>query len=261
MPSRRAWRSSLASGSTLIADRASGEVAASLDRALSERRAVATCLSIEALAARPLVAAPPRSSGVARAGRCGHPLHSAAGRRADRPPRDRRRRRAPADSLRAHGWRDAADHVRGHAGRLSPRRSPQPAVVRSDAVGAPADGANGGRHQLHRDVRSVAGVGQDERPDQPALLVEPAGGRGVHDAGLGRRHVRLRRHRRRLLQRQVRHARQLAARARDWRRPADVRHVRSCRPPGRLLGLHATPTPTAIASASWHSAPTSVCAR
>ena len=43
----------------LIADRASGEVAASLDRALSERRAVAMCFSIEALAARPLVAAPP----------------------------------------------------------------------------------------------------------------------------------------------------------------------------------------------------------
>ena len=44
---------------TLIADRASGEVAASLDRALTECRAIATCLSIEALAARPLVAAPP----------------------------------------------------------------------------------------------------------------------------------------------------------------------------------------------------------
>jgi len=44
---------------TLIADRASGEVAASLDRALRERHAVATCFSIEALAARPLVAVPP----------------------------------------------------------------------------------------------------------------------------------------------------------------------------------------------------------
>ena len=44
---------------TLIADRASGEVAASLDRALRERHAVETCFSIEALAARPLVAAPP----------------------------------------------------------------------------------------------------------------------------------------------------------------------------------------------------------
>ena len=44
---------------TLIADRASGAVAASLDRALTEYRAIATCLSIEALAARPLIAAPP----------------------------------------------------------------------------------------------------------------------------------------------------------------------------------------------------------
>ena len=40
---------------TLIADRASGEVAASLDRALTECHAVSTCLSIEALAARPLL--------------------------------------------------------------------------------------------------------------------------------------------------------------------------------------------------------------
>ena len=38
----------------------------------------------------------------------------------------------------------------------------------------------------------------------PALLVESAGGRGVHDAGVGRRHVRLRRNGRRLLQRQIR---------------------------------------------------------
>ena len=44
---------------TLIADRASGEVAASLHRALTECRAVSTCLSIEALAARPLLTAPP----------------------------------------------------------------------------------------------------------------------------------------------------------------------------------------------------------
>jgi aminopeptidase len=44
---------------TLIADRASGAVAASLDRALAERHAVASCFSIEALAARPLIAAPP----------------------------------------------------------------------------------------------------------------------------------------------------------------------------------------------------------
>jgi aminopeptidase len=43
---------------TLIADRASAEVAASLDRALAERHAVTTCLSIEALAARPLLDAP-----------------------------------------------------------------------------------------------------------------------------------------------------------------------------------------------------------
>jgi aminopeptidase len=44
---------------TLIADRASGEVAASLHRALVECEADATCFSIEALAARPLTQAPP----------------------------------------------------------------------------------------------------------------------------------------------------------------------------------------------------------
>ena len=75
------------------------------------------------------------SAGRARAGRCRDPLRPAAGRRARRPPRHRRRRRAAADPLRAHGRRDAADHARRDARGLSPRRSPQPAAVRADAVG------------------------------------------------------------------------------------------------------------------------------
>ena len=49
------------------------------------------------------------------------------------------------------------------------------------------------RDRVHRDVRSRLGLGEDERPHQPALLVEPAGRRGLHHAGLGRRHVRVRR--------------------------------------------------------------------
>ena len=67
-----------------------------------------------------------------------------------------------------------------------------------------------------------AGLGEDERDHQPALLVEPARRRGLHDAGVGGRHVRLRRHGRRLLQREVRQPRSDAARARDPRRPARV---------------------------------------
>ena len=180
---------------TLIADRASGEVAASLDARAARVARGRDVLLDRGTGRASAGGGAARGSGVARAGRCGHPLCSAAGRRAHRPARHRRRRRAPENSLRAYGRRDAANHVRRHAGRLSPRRSSQPAVVRAHAVGAAADGADGSRNQLHGDLRSGAGVGQDERPHQPALLVEPAGRRGVYDAGLGRRHVRLRRHR------------------------------------------------------------------
>ena len=222
---------------------------------------MATCLSIEALAAAAAACRAAGSARLPRAGRRRHPLRAAAGRGADGATRHRRRRRAPADPLRAHGRRDAAHHVRGHAGRLPPRRSPQPAAVRPHAVGAALDGAHGGGHELHGDVRPGAGVGEDERPHQSALLVEPARGRGVHDPGVGRRHVRLRRHRRRLLQREVRHARPLAARPRDSRRPARVGHVRPARSRRKTSGPTAIPTPTAIASASWRSAPTSACAR
>ena len=50
----------------------------------------------------------------------------------------------------------------------------------------------------------VAPLGQDQRHHQRALLVEPAGRRSLHDAGVGRRRLRLQRHRRRLLRPEVR---------------------------------------------------------
>ena len=49
----------------------------------------------------------------------------------------------------------------------------------------------------------------------PAVLVEPSCRRSVHDAGERGRHVRVRRHGRRLLQREIRHPRPDAARPRD----------------------------------------------
>ena len=201
------------------------------------------------------------SPGFSRGRRRRHPLRAAPGGGAGRPSRHRRCRRAQEDSLRAHGRCDAAHHVRGHARGLPSRRSAQPAIVRPDAVGTATDGAHGGGHELHRDVRSVARVGQDERPHQPALLVQPSRRRSVHDAGFGRRHVRLRRHGGRLLQRQVR--RRSTARRWSSRSRAAGWYPRNAAVPisGRLLDLHATPTPTAIASANWPSARTSACAR
>ena len=65
-------------------------------------------------------------------------------------------------------------------------------------AGAAPPRRNAGGHAFSADVRSRAGLGEDQRADQSALLVEPAGRRGVHHAGERRRHLRLRRHGRRL---------------------------------------------------------------
>ena len=61
------------------------EVAASLEQALTERGASATCLPIESVSPRPMPQRAGGSAGRARAGRCRDPLRPAAGRRARRP--------------------------------------------------------------------------------------------------------------------------------------------------------------------------------
>ena len=128
--------------------------------------AVATCLSIEALAARPIVAAPPEVLAALESADAGILCVQPQEGELTARTRHRRRHRAQEDPLRAHGRRDAPHHVRGHAGRLPSRRSPQPAAVRPHAVGAAVDGSDGGGTNFTR--RSIlAGVGQDERPDQP----------------------------------------------------------------------------------------------
>ena len=92
--------------------------------------------------------------------------------------------RAPRHPLRAHGRRDAADHAAGDARRLPAGRRAQPAPVRADAARARACASR--RRAAPRFTATFdpdARVGEDQRADQPPLLVEPAGGRGVHHAG------------------------------------------------------------------------------
>jgi hypothetical protein len=88
----------------------------------------------------------------------------------------------------------------------------------------------------------VARLGEDQRADQSALLVEPAGRRSVHHAGVGRRHVRLRRDRRRLFQRKYGSldATPLVLEIRGGR--LVERALRRARPASRISGTTATPT-------------------
>ncbi len=88
---------------TLISDRTSEEVAASLARAIEMRDAACEEFLLEDLAPRPLVRAPkPVLDSLERADAGILCMESNAGR-AGRAERYRRRRRAAADSLRAHG--------------------------------------------------------------------------------------------------------------------------------------------------------------
>ena len=105
------------------------------------------------------------------------------------------------------------------------------------------------------------------RGSRPAGSSIRATGRTCRPARCSRRRrsvdgiVRLRRHGRRLLQRQVRQPRRDAADAGDSRRPAVSARVRARAISSTTSGTTATPTRTATASASWRSAPTSACAR
>ena len=136
----------------LIADRASREVAASLERALTECRAVATCLSIEAwphgrwrLRRRRCW---PRSSRPTPASSAYSRRRASCGARAIVGVVERRRIRyahmvGVTPRIMCEGMRADYHHV----------DRPQPAAVRAHAVGAAFDGADGGGHQLHGDVR------------------------------------------------------------------------------------------------------------
>ena len=182
------------------ADRRRGQRAKS--RPASRPRSTAsarrpTSVLIERVATRPMTAAPRRGAGRTRALRRRDPVRAAAAGGTRRPHGDRRRRRAPADPLRPHGRRHAGDHDAGNAGRLPAGRSPEHEAVRADAD-APSRCASRRRsaRRCTATFDPVAALGQDQRPDQHALLVEPAGRRGLHDAGVGRRRLRLQRARR-----------------------------------------------------------------
>src|SRR5580704_4816386 len=85
---------------TLITDRPSEEVAASLARAIEMRGASCEEFLLEDLAPRTRAET---NSRFARTRRCWNPVHESDARRTGRAQRYRGRRRAPPDSLCAHG--------------------------------------------------------------------------------------------------------------------------------------------------------------
>jgi len=97
----------------LIADEISRSVAASLEKALTERGAEFTGLLLEDFGPRPMKGAPEPVLEALENRRRGRALHDAAAGRAKRSNVHRKSGGAPADSLRAHGRRDS----RNHAGR------------------------------------------------------------------------------------------------------------------------------------------------
>ena len=169
----------------LIADEASREVAASLEQALAERGARAECLLIESVSARPMLAAPPQviellervDAGVL----CVQPQEGElAARMAIVAAVERRRIRyahmvGVTPQIMCEGMR--ADYTL--VDRLSQELCARMQTARSLSVRL------GRWHRLRRHLRSIAGLGEDEWSDQSALLVEPAGWRGVHHAGIG----------------------------------------------------------------------------
>src|SRR5688572_32110864 len=65
---------------------------------------------------------------------------------------------------------------------LRPPRStlfPYTTLFRSDV-----DGDDASRDRFRGDLRPAAGLGEDQRLDQPEVLVEPAGRRSLHDTGI-----------------------------------------------------------------------------
>ena len=216
----------------LIADEASGEVAASLAAVLDEVGAPWKGVLIEQVASRPLTVAPPEVLNAL--------VHADAGILCVQPRQgELGARMAIVSVVERRGIRYAhmVDHAAGDVRGLSSRRPAEPAAVRAHAAGHAPARRNAGRHGVHRDLRSSACVGQDERSHQPPLLVQPAGGRGVHHSGHRRRRLRLRRHGRRLLRAEVRRPARHAAHARDCGRTAPGRPLRARGSRARILGL------------------------
>ena len=128
---------------------------------------------------------------------------------------------------------------------------------------ASLDGQDRRRHRLHarRSIRSLAWV-KTSGLINPRYWSNLPAGEVFTTPALGGRHVRLRRDRRRLLQRASTAASSATPLvARDPRRPPGRRPLRARRSASRTSGTTATPTRTATASASSRSAPTSACAR
>jgi hypothetical protein len=172
----------------LIADQASAPVASSLAAALDEGGARTDAVLIESVSARPMRSAPPRILEALE--------HADAGILCVQPQEGELPARMAIVAL-IERRRIRYAHMVGvtpqimAARRLSPGRSPEPAAVRADAHRIDVDGENPGRHRVHRHLRSVARMGEDQRADQSALLVEPAGGGGLHHARVGGWAVRL----------------------------------------------------------------------
>ena len=197
MPSKSAWRSSPASAWRSSPTRpAAKSRPAWRPRWKPRGRRGRRVADRGACASRPLADAPPGDPRRARALRRRHPVRAAATGRAAAPAWrssrtvERRQIRyahmvGVTPEIMMQGMR--ADYRL--VDRLSTTLCERMRTARRCASKRPFGTS------LTRDVRSGAALGQDQRPDQHALLVEPARRRSVHDAGLGGRRVRLQRDR------------------------------------------------------------------
>jgi aminopeptidase len=181
----------------LIADKASSAVAASIALALEERRATFTGLLLEDFGPRPVTEAPREVlEALERADvgvLCVNPQPGELGARmAIVKVVERRQIRyahmvGVTPEIMQQGMRSDYRMIDRLSDKLRDR------MLRAETLTVKS-GAFRPRPRL----------GQDERPHQPSLLVQPARGRSVYHSSHGRRHIRLRRHRRRSLQRKIR---------------------------------------------------------
>ena len=198
----------------------------------------------------------------ARARRRRHPVRPAAARRAAGAHGDRRGRRTAPDPLRAHGRRHAADHAQGMRAdyRLVDRLSTQLCERMQQARVAHASGPPSGT-DLHapRSIAALAWVKTSGLINPRYWSNLPAGevfttpgsvdGTFVCDGTAG----------------DYFNAKYGSSRRRRWcwrfARAGWCRRTASATISSASSGTTATPTRTAIASASSPSAPTSACAR
>ncbi len=246
----------------LIADEASGAVAASIAAALDAVGARWQGVLIEQVATRPLTAAPPEVLDALEQRRRRHPLRPARAGRARRAHGDRRGRSSAAPSA-TRTW--SASRRRSCGRGCAPTTGWSTRSARACASGCRT------RQRLRVETPSGTAFTATLRPGftwvKTSGLINrrywsnlPAGEVFTTPAQR-RRRLRLRRHRRRLLRPEIRRPARDAADA--ARSPAGGCRRRSARAriSSASSGRTATPTSTATASASWRSAPTSPSAR